>query len=62
MISLEGDGDDEEFYVIRSAPIDEGGILFESWESFKFYIKEMYSDVLFRHLFCDRNEEFQYSL
>lgn len=56
VISMQSQDSDDEFFVIRSVPVDQGGIVVDNWDSFKMYIKAMYSDVLFRHLFCKRDQ------
>lgn len=51
-----------DIYVLRATSKKEGGIVVDTWENFKTYIKNLYSDVLFRHLYCERDEKFQQKL
>ena len=65
VVQLQGQGEDPELYVIRSVPLDEkgeGGIVVDTWTNFKSHIMKIYSDVLYRHLYCERDATFEKNL
>ena len=60
LIYMQSEGEEAEYFVLRSAPLEQGGVVIDTWEAFKDYLKisihqGKYSDVLYRHLYCERN-------
>ena len=48
----------DEVFIIRVGNNLDQGIVIQSWEEFRIYKTQKYNDCWFRHLYCDRDDEF----
>ena len=48
ILNLQDQGGNSQVFVMRATTIDKGGILIESWDTFKEFIQGKYTDILYR--------------
>lgn len=48
----------DEVFIIRIGTSLDQGVVIQSWEEFRIYKAQKYNDCWFRHLYCDRDDEF----
>ena len=50
--------DKSELYVLRVGTDPNQPIILQSWQDFRLFRSQNYSDCWFRHLYCERNDDF----